>query len=183
MAHPIPTRELIRATAGDWWTWTKNLPNYLPADGWTLTYTLLNSKSRYTIAAADNGDGTHLLDWPATTTAAFVANEYTMIGDVSMGVERYEVYRGAFEVIPDTLTSVDLRSHARKTLQALEATIEGRATHDQLAISIRGRSISRMTADELTGWRDEYRAECAAEQAAELAAAGRGRNNKVVIRF
>ena len=46
-------------------------------------------------------------------------------------------------------TNADLRSHAKIVLDSLEAVIENRANMDQSSMSIAGRSLSRMSVDEL----------------------------------
>jgi hypothetical protein len=52
----------------------------------------------------------------------------------------------------------DPRSSARIILQALEATMENRATIDQMSMSIAGRSLSRMSPAELNDWKSRYKA-------------------------
>jgi hypothetical protein len=47
----------------------------------------------------------------------------------------------------------------RKVLDAIQATIEGRASQDQMSYSIAGRSLSRMSIDDLLTFRNRYRAE------------------------
>ena len=64
----------------------------------------------------------------------------------------------------------DARSHAQRVLEAIEATIEGRASHDQESYSIKGRSLSRTPLAELLALRSHYRAELARDRAA-----GKGR--------
>ena len=56
-------------------------------------------------------------------------------------------------------TNADLRSHAKKVLDAIEAVIENRATVDQSSFSIAGRSLSRMSIDELLTLKNRYKAE------------------------
>jgi hypothetical protein len=56
-------------------------------------------------------------------------------------------------------TNSDLRTHAKKVLDSIQAVIENRATVDQSSFTIAGRSLSRMTIEELFMVRDRYRAE------------------------
>jgi len=56
-------------------------------------------------------------------------------------------------------TNADLRTHAKKVLDSIQAVIENRATVDQSSFTIAGRSLSRMTIEELFMVRDRYRAE------------------------
>ena len=62
-------------------------------------------------------------------------------------------------------TSQDLRSHARKTLDAIEATIEGRASLDQERYRINNRELYRTPLETLKKLRDQYRAEVSREEA------------------
>jgi hypothetical protein len=61
-------------------------------------------------------------------------------------------------------------------LDALEATIEGRASSDQLAVTISGRSISRIPFEELVKQCDYFRNKVKAEESGNTA---RGRYIKV----
>ena len=53
------------------------------------------------------------------------------------------------------------KSHAEKMLEAIEATLEGRATDEYKSIKINNREISKHTFDELRRIRDYYRNELA----------------------
>ena len=57
----------------------------------------------------------------------------------------------------------DPRTHAERTLEAIEALLEGRAGKDVQSYSIQGRSLTKMTVDELRRWRRHYRAEVLAQ--------------------
>ena len=59
----------------------------------------------------------------------------------------------------NTTGNADNRSHAKKVLDAIQAVLENRASQDQMSYSIAGRSLSRMTIDDLMRFRDRYRAE------------------------
>lgn len=58
---------------------------------------------------------------------------------------------------------VDTRSHAKKTLEALEAVIEGRATLDQERYRLNNRELFRTPLDTLIKLRNQYRAEVSRE--------------------
>jgi hypothetical protein len=92
--------------------------------------------------------------------------------------ERLRLESGEWEVVQNisTDTSADPQSHARKVLTAIEAVIEGRASVDQSSYSIAGRSLSRMSIDELLLFRDRYRAEWLKEKRLE-----RSKKAKVIM--
>ena len=81
-----------------------------------------------------------------------------------------------------TNTSIDVQSHARKVLSAIEAVIEGRASQDQMSYSIAGRSLSRMPIDDLLTLRDRYRAEWNKEKRLQRGKAGKG-NDGIIISY
>lgn len=82
------------------------------------------------------------------------------------------VESGLIVVAPDAAAQ-DTRSHAVKTLEAIESLIEGRATKDVNSYTIAGRSLTRMSADELVKWRSYYRNEVAMERRAGRPNGGR----------
>ncbi len=82
------------------------------------------------------------------------------------------VASGSIRVLPDP-SAQDVRSHAEKVLDAIEALIEGRATKDVTSYSIAGRSLTRMSPDELVKWRSHYRNEVAKQRNAGKPAGGR----------
>ena len=99
--------------------------------------------------------------------------------------ERIRLDSGVWEVVPNisTNTTTDVQSHARKVLSAIEAVIEGRASVDQSSYSIAGRSLSRMSIDELFLFRDRYRAEWLKEKRLERSKKGQGHNGIILTRF
>jgi len=158
MTASIPTKEPTEITAGDTWTWSRSLSDYLASDSWTLSYALVNVDNLITITATADGDD-HLVEVAAATTAGYAPGSYNWQAYVIKSGERYQVDSGVLEVKPnfaEQTAGYDGRSHVKKVLDALDALIEGKATSDQLAYSIAGRSISKMSPEELIKWRDLY---------------------------
>lgn len=181
MSVDIPTSEPTRVTAGDTVRWLKDLSDYLPADGWVLTYALVVSGVRIAVTATDYGDGRHYINLAATTTAAWGVGTYDWQAYVTKAAtsERYAIGSGRLEVLPNFATQpsgYDARSHARKMLDAIEAMLEGRASRgdiDLVTSAIGDRQLARKP-EHLLALRDRYRAEVASELAAErLQASGR----------
>jgi hypothetical protein len=178
--------EPSRIVAGDSASWTKNLPQYLPASGWVLSYAIVRDGVRLSITGTNNGDGTHLVSLAAATTGAWTPGQYAWQAYVTKAAtsERVTIASGQLKVEANFAAgAVDARSHAKKTLDALEATLEGRASSDQLAYSIGGRSISKMAPEQLLTWRDKDRAEVAAEEKAQKVAAGLGASGTIRVRM
>ena len=80
-------------------------------------------------------------------------------------------------------TNADLRSHAKKVLDAIEAVIEGRATIDQSSFSLGGRSLSRMSVEELMTFRDRYKAEYMKEIKLARIRNKQGSGNTIKVQF
>lgn len=169
-------QELI---AGDTWEWTDDQPNY-PRPTWTLTYYFENKDKTFNVAGTGT-ETTHSFSIAAATTAGYPPGEYRYVARVSDGTTVKSVANGwiVVKVDPAAAGTHDHRSWAQRTLAALEATLEGRATADQLAMTINGRSISRTPLRELREWRDQLRAEVRIEEQGE--SAGLGRN--IGVRF
>ena len=153
--------------------------DFLPADGWTASAYLTNSANSYTVTATDNGDGRHLFTASKATTALYVAGSYKLTIQASTSAEAYIAEVATVQIDPALGSAVDTRTHAKRVLDALEATLEGKATNDQLSYSIRGRSLSRMNPGELLEWRDKYKVEYKRELDAEKIANGMGTSSAV----
>ena len=72
----------------------------------------------------------------------------------------------------------DRRTHAQVMLAKIESILENRADNDVASYTISGRSISKMTIEELRRWRDYYLSEVAANKPV-----GQAKTNKVKVRF
>lgn len=179
----IPTIEPTTANAGDTWRWTRTLADYPASAGWALSYTLINGTAKITINASASGDA-HAVTVTAATTAGYTAGSYDWRARVSKAGEVYTVGEGRITVRNAFAASTfDARSHARKTLEAIEAVIEGRASSEVSYYMIGNRQLRYMTPDELLTLRDKYRAEVLREDAAAAVAAGLPDKRRVFVRF
>jgi len=148
------------------WKWSHAT---FPASAWTLVYTLVSATAQIQITATASGID-HLVELTSTTTGAYDAGDYTWQAHISKGDERYKVGEGLLTVIPDFATKssgYDSRSHVKKVLDALEASIEGRASKTQVEQSISGVQIKHMTLAEQVTLRDQYALKYRKEQAAK----------------
>lgn len=181
--------------------WTKALSFATPAQG-VLKYSFqdpVNNKSLPNLLiATDNGDGTFL----CTMTSALSA-QFTLPANYSGQppewrwqayfyptgtTDKYLAAYGRIRIRPsyDTLAGgngVDDREHIEVALAAIEAVIAGKASQDQMAYTIHGRSLTRMTHRELTDFRKEYKRQLSALKGREQAENGLNPRNKIVIRF
>lgn len=171
------TRPPSTLTAGDTWAWTTSLADY-PAPTWDATVYFENAVGTFSATAVDSGSD-HAFSIAAATTATKKAGRYKWSIRVTDGTSVHTVEEGWADVVADPAAAGthDPRSDARKMLDALNATLLGRATSDQLSMSLNGRSLSRIPLPELREWRNQLKQEVATEE--KGAAAGLGRNIKV----
>ena len=182
----IATREPDCFTAGDTVQWIKAVTDYLPADGWVLTYTFVMQGQKFQVTAIDNGDGRHLATITAADSAPIKDGHYHWVATVTKALERFTVGHGDVEVLPDLEASPegrDTRTYAKQLLDAIEATIAGTATTDQASYSFDGVSITRMPMTELLSARDKMRAEVAREVARDRLSKGLGDQSRIFVRL
>lgn len=156
--------------AGDTWEWTDSLGDY-PATTYTLKYSLYRyGESVKTITAAAVGTD-HAVSVAVSYSSAYQPGEWKWTAYVETGsgptLERYTLEEGTISILPfiaNATVANDYRTHAEKVLDAIEATLEGRASQAQASLSIGGKAISYMRPDELIRWRSIYRKEVAREK-------------------
>jgi hypothetical protein len=184
MTYPVPTTEPTVLRAGDSWQWKRSdLDDYPPSAGWALSYTLINATSKISFAATGSGT-TYTVNVAASATSAYTTGVYDWVARISLGGEVHTVATGKITVLASFAAStLDNRTQAKRTLDAINATIEGRASTDQQKIEIGGRLLWRTPIPELLVLRDRYVAIVNKEQDAEDIANGRGSRKRFFVRF
>lgn len=188
MSADIPTTEPSELRAGDTWKWTRGLDDYPASAGWTLKYRFKSAAGGFEVVASASGDS-FSVTVAASATGAYAAGRYTWAAWVEGGTaEKYSVDAGTLDVLPDyrsgtATTALDDRSHARKTLDAIEAVIENRATLDQLRYTINGRELQRTPIPDLLKFRQFYKAEVRSEEMAERIRNGTGIGGRIQFRL
>lgn len=182
MTAAIPTVEPAAINAGDTAKWTRVLADYPASAGWVLAYELVNAGNRIAITSAADGDA-HLVTVTAAASGGYAPGDYDWRARVSKAGEVYTVGEGRITVRPGFGAAVDARSRARRTLEAIEATIEGRASSSTQSYEIAGRKLAHIPVAELLALRDRYRIEVAREDAAAAVAAGLPDRRRVYVRF
>jgi hypothetical protein len=179
----IPTLEPTSVNAGDTLRWTRSLADYPAGAGWVLSYVLINAAAKISITASASGND-HAVTVPAATSAGYGAGTYDWRARVTLAGEVYTVGEGRITVKAAFGTATyDARSQARKTLEAIEATLEGRASSAVAEYEIAGRRMKHIPVAELLQLRDRYRADVAREDAATAVAAGLSDRRRVFVRF
>lgn len=179
--------------AGDTWSWKDTVSGYqagaLPTD-WVLKYHL-RGKDLTSIDIVSTADGTdHAISVTADESSSFTPGSYVWAAYVERTVtgvlERHTVGSGDVDVLPflrQATSADDFRSHARKTLAAIDAVMEGRASVDQEQITIAGRSLVRTPMADLIKLRQYYEQQVDAEEAAERIAKGLSGKKRILTRF
>ena len=161
MNPSVTSPEPASIRAGDSAAWRLVLPQYPASAGWSVTYTLVRMGGKLSITAAPDGDD-HVIDLAPATTAAWPAGRYAWQARASNGAAAHTLATGALDVLADFAAlapgGMDTRSHAERTLAALEAWIEGR----DLGVAeyeIAGRRMKTIPIADLLLLRDRYRRE------------------------
>ena len=181
MTASIPTTEPTIITPGDTIKWARALADYPANDSWVLTYELVNSAYRYTVTAAASG-ADHLVTIAAATSVGYVAGAYDWRARASKAGEVYTVGTGRVTIAKSFAAITDTRSQARRTLEAIEATLEGRSTSATAEYEIAGRKMKFIPVTDLLVLRDRYRVDVAREDAATRAAAGLSNPGRIYVR-
>lgn len=169
--------EPARVTAGDSLLWQRAdiAADYPPADGYALAYRFAPlAGGEPDMVDASEMDGIWRIAIAADATADWAPGEWRWAAAISKAGARVVVDSGSFVVDPDPLadTAPDMRSHARRVLDAINATIEGRASKSQLKTTFEdGRSIEHMPHGDLLALRKRYAALVKTE---ERRASGKG---------
>lgn len=146
---------------------------YPSSSGWTITVVWMPERGG--VAAVQTAlDAAGVATVLPATTAAWSAGLWRWALVAARTGERVTLGTGQITVRPDPLAAraVDLRSQAKRILDAVDATIEGRASSSDLKVTLAdGRSIERLSHSELIAMRDRYARMVSAE---ERKASGRG---------
>lgn len=184
----FPTSEPVELQLGDFWAWKRtNLSTDYPTAQYSLSYEFnLNegsTASNFTLTATEANDE-YIISTSSTTS--YTKGTYNWIAYITRSSDsaRIKIGEGFTEIQENyATTSASVRSHAKIVLDSIEAVIENRATMDQSSMSIAGRSLSRMSVDELMTFRDRYKAEYMKEVKMARIKNNRGSGNTVKVKF
>lgn len=154
-----------------------------PATLWTAQLLLRGPKS---INVPVTIDGDHLvIRANAAVTETWPAGNYWYSLRASSGDNVDEISSGQITIMPDLAGQADGydgKTHARRTLDAIEAVIEKRASMDQERYRINNRELYRTPIADLLKLRDLYRMEVAREDQAQRGKNPFGRKVRVSLR-
>lgn len=182
------TKEPNELQLGDFWAWKRtDLAVDYPTAQYSLSYefNLIEGAtvSNFTLTATESNNE-YVIE--SANTTSYTKGEYNWIAYITRSSDSVRVKIGeGYTEIQDNYatTTASVRSHAKKVLDAIEAVIENRATMDQSSMSIAGRSLSRLTVDELMTFRDRYKVEYLKEIKKARIQNNKNSGNNIKVRF
>lgn len=186
-----PEGEPSEVVVGDYIQWKRSdlVADYPPAS-FTATYIARitgggNTEIQLPGTNYNSGEA-FLFTVSSVASADFVPGYYHWQLEVVRNSDssRVAVDRGAFTAIVDLdVGGADPRSHAEKMLTKIESLLEGKADSDVANYSIAGRSLTKLSPDELVKWRNYYRSEVLLMRQKEDIKLGRKSPTTVKVRF
>ena len=134
-------------------------------------------------ATASGGD--YLFTVSSATSADFTVGTYHYQLEIERDSdnERIVVDRGEIDIVTDFDNQIDPRHHAEIMLTKIESILEGKADSDVSSYSIAGRSLTKLSPEELVEWRNHYRREVSAIKRQEAVKHGRKPKSTILLRF
>lgn len=188
-AAQSPTIEPERVVVGDFIQWRRvDLSTDYPNSAYTMTYVARITGGGNTeiqlIGTAYGSD--YLFTVTSATSTNFVAGYYHWQLEAlqTSSSNRIVIDRGAFTVVVDLdVNGTDPRTHAEIMVAKIESLLSGKADADVANYSIAGRSLTKLSFDELLKARDFYKAEFRKEQISDRIRQGRDTGSTIKVRF
>ena len=183
-----PTGEPNEIIAGDLLQFkiTNLVTDYDPSL-YTLTYTARISGQQDEIQfSATNDSSSYLISVPGSTTSSWSPGEYNWQQEIIRNSDsaRITLKRGEFKVIADLdNNAVDNRSHSKIMVDKIESLLQGKADSDVSTYSVAGRSLTKLSFQELLDARNFYKSEVIKEKSQLDAKNGRKGSATVQVRF
>lgn len=188
-AASSPTTEPLQIVVGDFIQWRRtDLSEDYPNDAYTATYVAritAAGSSEITIVGSAYGSD-YLFNAASSVTENFTAGLYHWQLEIARNSDsnRIVVDRGTFTAIVDLdVSGTDPRTHAEVMIDKIESIIEGKADSDVSSYSVAGRSLTKMSFDELISARDTYKRELVVQLQKERASRGKDTGATIKVRF
>jgi hypothetical protein len=156
----VTTYEPRVIVIGETLIWEKELADYLPSDGWALSYSFRGAGPGFDQAATYEDD-IFQITVAATVTVNLLAGAYYWQALVTKGSEKHLVDEGEVKVKAGLAavasnTAVDNRSPVKKILDAIDALIVGRVPQDVHMYMIGNRQLQHIPVEQLINLRKHY---------------------------
>ena len=185
MAAAVPTAIPAQVRAGETLLFEITLADYAANDSpaWVLYYYFRPKENPAVNFNSTASGAAHRINVAFATTALWKEGVCDGIAVVTDGTTKKEVWSGRLEVLPNLIAadgSYDARSQARRTLDNINAVLEGRAGSSILNSTVEGSTLNRIPHDQLLLLKDRYEVIVANE---ETKASGRTRKRNVYVGF
>ena len=188
-AANAPEGEPTEVVVGDFIQWKRSdLVDDYPLAEYSAEYVARitgGGATEIKLPATESG-GTYLFTVDSATSADFVPGLYHWqleVTQTSSG-NRIVVDIGDFTAIPDMDNNqADPRIHAEIMVDKIESLLAGKADSDVASYSIAGRSLTKLSFQELLDARDHYRREVVQHNNAELVKRGKKNGSTIQVRF
>jgi len=188
-ADNAPTEEPEEFVIGDFVQWKRtDLSADYPNTTHTMAYVARirqGGNSEIKISGTNSG-ADYLFTANSSATSNYDEGQYHWqleVTETSSG-NRIVITTGEWTITPDLDdNNADPRSHTEIMLDKIETVLQGRADADVLSYSINGRSLSKMSPDELVQWRNYYKKELAMHKRKELIKRGKPTGATISVRF
>ena len=185
----IPEKEPISFYKGETVVWKRTDigADYAPSSHSMVWEASLETdgSTRFSATVTESGtEYTFTLDDSAT--ASYTAGDYIWFLKViqDSDSEKLVIDSGKLTVKDNYFaTTGDTRSHAKVMVDKLESLLEGKADADVSSYAIAGRSLNKLTVEEMLKWRDYYKAEYQREIQEFRIGNNEGSGSVVKVRF
>jgi len=188
-ANNAPEGEPLEIVVGDFLQWKRSdlVADYPPAE-YSAEYVARitgggNNEIKITGTESQNY---YLFTVSSADSSDFLAGYYHWQLEITQTAtgNRLVVDQGDFTALPDLDDNqADPRIHAEIMITKIETILEGKADSDVSNYSIAGRSLTKMTFEELLEARDRYKREFVKHENNERAKRGRATSATIKVRF
>lgn len=188
-AANAPSAVPEKIVVGDFIQWKRtDLSSDYPPASYTATYIarITGGGASEIQVTGSNSDGIYLFTVTSATSAGFTAGQYHWQLEIvqNSSGNRIVVDRGYFEAIVDLdVNNADPRTHAEIMITKIESLLSGKADSDVANYSIAGRSLTKLTFQELIQARDYYKQEYRKEEIDERIRRGIATGSTIQVRF
>lgn len=181
--------EPLKFTVGDFLQWKRtDLVSDYPLADYSAEYVARITQggaTEFKIAATETSD-TYLFTVATAVSSAYTEGHYHWQLEITQtaSTNKAVVDAGDWQIAPDLDDNqADPRTHAEIMLNKIQSLLQGKADSDVSSYSVQGRSLTKLSFEELENARDKYRREVNKEKNDALIKRGKQTSSTVKVRF
>lgn len=181
--------EPLNFTVGDFLQWKRtDLVSDYPLADYSAEYVARITQggaTEFKIAATETSD-TYLFTVATAVSSAYTEGHYHWQLEITQtaSTNKAVVDAGDWQIAPDLDDNqADPRTHAEIMLNKIQSLLQGKADSDVSSYSVQGRSLTKLSFEELENARDKYRREVNKEKNDSLIKRGKQTSSTVKVRF